>query len=158
MRISLKKTARFQLYSSIRLRLSQGFKHGELSPALPDYRAIASTDQALFFGYQDDAIVAALYDLRRGSFIRRIAISPGGSATQMAREIVRRLYAGLDPRALNAPLSTMETVAVSKSSIPNWVLWTGVGLSVAAAIAIPTAVLLSQDAESQQPAGLSVRF
>ena len=126
-------------------------------PELSEFKALASSDQAILLVALPGAYVASLYDLRRGRLVRRERFKPSPNIEELADRMVHQLYNGLDPAALIVPRTPMSQQELSDVQTVSWLYWGGIGLGVAAAVIIPTLLLTSDDGGSEGT-GLKVRF
>lgn len=110
-------------------------------PALRDLRSLFFADQAILIELHGRDVTAHLYDLKVGLRVRRV-VRQLETPRETGREVVEALYRGLDPRAPGLTAPEIETPEeVGRPYHERWWFWPAVGVGVAAAVAIPLAVL-----------------
>lgn len=120
----------------------------QVGPGLRDLKSLFFADQAVLISLDGARVTGHLYDLKVGLRVRRTTFDLGDDPRETGEDLVDALYRGLDPRApgLTAP----EIEAPENAGEPyhqRWWFWPAVGVGVAAAVAIPVALLVDSDEE-----------
>ena len=110
--------------------------------------------QTIVLAVRGDRIEASLYNLQRNTRVRGIKIARTGSDIEsQARMIVEKLYAGLNRQAPGVSNAVLPIDNRVKKTQRSWWFWPSIGLGVAAAMIIPTVLLLQDDDTLERRSG-----
>jgi len=127
--------------------LPEQVEREQAGPALRDLKSLFFADQAILLELHAGRAVAHLYDLKVGLRVRRVSLR-AANPREAGEALVAALYRGLDPRAPG--LAAPEVELPEESGPPyhrRWWFWPAVGVGVAAAVAIPVALLIEDGEE-----------
>ena len=143
MAVQLKSTEKRRMFDDARRRLpvrSDGVRFPE---SVRTIAAVAAVRHIIVFSLERGNVWAALFDVNRQKTVRMTEFAKGRlPLLAVADQVVERLYDGLNRRMPSMTDAVIPVGTKIKSQGTPWWVWVSVGVGAAAAIIIPTVLLL----------------